>query len=72
VQSTATALAGHACVLHACDTDNDGHAAPPLDAGVITVRFCDCTPPSHDAEQVLHADHSLTAQFTAQACVLHD
>jgi len=64
-QSTAQAAA-----LHVCVASRAGHAAPPLDAGVSTLRDCVDLPPPHVAEHGDHVDQALTLQSTGhgQAC----
>jgi len=47
------ATVGHACALHDCVcvfVDGSGHAKPPFDAAVTTLRTICCTPPPHVAE----------------------
>ena len=51
-------------MLQLCDVAPQ--AAPPLAAGVVTVRVC--VPPP---QLVLHPLHPLTTQSTGHPCVLH-
>jgi len=66
-----TQLTGQLCVLHACDCDRAGHAAPPYATGVTTERVCVCTPPPHDWLHLDHDDHEPTTQFTGHFWTLH-
>ena len=59
-------------VLQACVLVNTGHAAPPKAGKVVTIRFLDCVPPPHTAEQLLQLDQALTTQSIGQGWLLHD
>ena len=61
VQST-----GHACTLHARDSDSIGHAAPPKLTGWSTARERVCEPEPQDSEHASHASHVPTTQSTGQ------
>jgi len=68
---------GHACLLHDCCSDKDGHAAPPFRADAVMLRERVWVPPPHDLLHEPHADQPDTAQFTlggavGHACLLHD
>jgi len=71
VHSETTQSTAHACVLHACSRFVSGHAAPPFDAGVVTVRVLVWTPPPHALEQAPHSDHDDTWHETAQTGAVH-
>jgi len=48
---------GQGCSLHACvSVKGSGQAAPPQDAGVVTVKSRDWVPPPHSTLQVPHSD----------------
>lgn len=56
--------------MHVCVCVVTGHAAPPLAAGVVTVKVCVCEPPPQLA---LHPDQpdQVPTQSTGQPCTLH-
>ncbi len=57
-------------VLHGRVSARGGQDAPPLDAGAITRRLRDCSPPPQVLLQADQAVHSLTRQSTAHGCGL--
>jgi len=62
---------GHARVLHACCSLNDGHAVPPKASSVTTVRLRVWVPPlPQDTVHCVHADQALTTQLTGHRRVL--
>ena len=56
---------GQSCMLQSiCSDMVEGHAAPPLEAGVTTERVRLCLPPPHVLVQVVHSAQYETLQST--------
>ena len=51
------AAGGHASALQDLVAGDTGHACPPFDAGVVSVKERLCVPPPQDRLHVLYADH---------------
>jgi len=60
---------GQGAVLQSSDCNNAGHPAPPLAAGVMTVRVRVCWPVPQDALQGVKVDQPLTTQSCWQGTV---
>jgi hypothetical protein len=68
-QSPTTQGREQGVVLQSASSVKAGHPAPPLAAGVITVRVRVCLPPPQVAEQVEKSDQPLTTQSCGQGTV---
>lgn len=64
-------LHAHAALVHAFESLNAPHAAPPFAGGVTTARVRRCSPAPHSCEHGLQVDHSLSWQSSTHAAAEH-
>eukprot|EP01012_Entosiphon_sulcatum_P065558 TRINITY_DN9450_c0_g1_i5.p2 TRINITY_DN9450_c0_g1~~TRINITY_DN9450_c0_g1_i5.p2 ORF type:complete len:227 (-),score=11.44 TRINITY_DN9450_c0_g1_i5:4257-4937(-) len=70
VQFERTQSTGQGSTLQVRVSFKSGHATPPFDVSMITLRFLDIDPPPHTAVHGENSDHSVTVQSTGQGLLL--